>query len=931
MSRRQSGKPKRGSLLGGTLRSDDPNTADEPFPDVEKARLHAEAQLPKDPTTGKIFPRGCELAAFQTFGLSIFAYMTLLEQWFFSYGVVLLLSMSSMVHNAYGHMLDSQQASLQTYLFTFTSLGNSDEVSPVYGASELIITCVLTGTLYWSIFKLRVMTRRAERLQLTPADYAVKITGLPKNVSGAAVKLALWDEKEKRGALADYQLYHHASEAEDSHREVQIEEIGVALTQRDTMLKIKQYDGAKQVLEAQEKALAEWAAAKAKKGQLSNEGAKWEEKLKEAYDKGRAALETLSLEVAASVTSGGELWQKASSTKLAKTVASDKTGGEVTAEAKTAALDLNKVWSCAGTAFVSFTYASDAVELLRRKTLEVTFDQRDLPADHVKTTYTCALERPPEPSDIIWENLECEDGRSRQWRGTFYMLLLSMSGTAVITVTSYMQPKALDRTNSEAANAFVGLIGTVLVVGGYLVVFLVVPNVEENFMRHKTTTQREVSTVLKLVLFQVLATIGTASVFVIDAGGSFNREWYMLGGFILINGMIVDAGFITCVVQGWNLGVQIARRVVAPRALTQFEADQAYAVKADGYVVDRLQMVTKFIVMTYIYSSVMPLLWGIVVFVVFVSNYLDRRNLLRVFCPAPHSDESAVKAILVYVMPLAILMHLLVSYVMVSAMVFENQQDWIAAQLENMNEMTTTILATVGLSNATVDDESPDNPFSYIGNVTFDDVVGAFTDPSRAAFAMVRLSVFINGPLVLLFILREWGREAGRELPLDVLLQAPGTAIGLGANVVKKVGARAPSLLPRRLRKALYEEVEGAMGEAQAVMGVLGKRLDEEHMALDDATLRFLEEDAAEIQYEGMITRCMKQWGESFTKNSQLYYKPPDYEKRLALIKEIVSSGHLRRGNTVVLNSAGSPIKMPKGRPPSRGAPSPSPHEVRHV
>ena len=145
-----------------------------------------------------------------------------------------------MVHNAYGHMLDSQQASLQTYLFTFTSLGNSDEVSPVYGASELIITCVLTGTLYWSIFKLRVMTRRAERLQLTPADYAVKITGLPKNVSGAAVKLALWDEKEKRGALADYQLYHHASEAEDSHREVLIEEIGVALTQRDTMLKIKQ-------------------------------------------------------------------------------------------------------------------------------------------------------------------------------------------------------------------------------------------------------------------------------------------------------------------------------------------------------------------------------------------------------------------------------------------------------------------------------------------------------------------------------------------------------------------------------------------------------------------------------------------------------------------------------------------------------------------
>ena len=145
-------------------------------------------------------------------------------------------------------------------------------------------------------------------------------------------------------------------------------------------------------------------------------------------------------------------------------------------------------------------------------------------------------------------------------------------------------------------------------------------------MRHTTVTKREVSTVLKLVGFQVLATIATATIFAIETGGAFSRDWYLTGGFILINGtaasrgarllaptrvpahtrgacgyprgwggggagagMIVDLGMITCIVQGWNLGVQIPRRHVAPNALTQFEADAAYAVKADNYVVDRLQ------------------------------------------------------------------------------------------------------------------------------------------------------------------------------------------------------------------------------------------------------------------------------------------------------------------------------------------------------
>ena len=36
------------------------------------------------------------------------------------------------------------------------------------------------------------------------------------------------------------------------------------------------------------------------------------------------------------------------------------------------------------------------------------------------------------------------------------------------------------------------------------------------------------------------------------------------------------------------------------------EANELYAVKADGYIVDRLQLVTKFIVLCYMYSPAMP-------------------------------------------------------------------------------------------------------------------------------------------------------------------------------------------------------------------------------------------------------------------------------------------------------------------------------------
>ena len=47
---------------------------------------------------------------------------------------------------------------------------------------------------------------------------------------------------------------------------------------------------------------------------------------------------------------------------------------------------------------------------------------------------------------------------------------------------------------------------------------------------------------------QVLATLATINVFVLSTGG-ISREWYGTGGILLTNGMLVDFGTITIIMQ----------------------------------------------------------------------------------------------------------------------------------------------------------------------------------------------------------------------------------------------------------------------------------------------------------------------------------------------------------------------------------------------
>ena len=897
-----------------------------PPPSVDEARARASAALPKDPTTGKNWTVAASLStslsAFQSLSLGTFTYMSLLQVWFQFYVVILLLSISNGVHNAYGHMLDEKASAISftTFLFTFTSLGNAEKLAPAYGATELTIACLMTAFLYYSTWYLRLLSRRAERLQITPADFAVMIEGLPR----------VQEEKIEEGikkALSDPEVFSLSTVRQRGQGSwdktagpfpPKLEEpIGVALSQREILRACTVYEREGKRLRAQDDALATLNDAKAN-DLLGEASLLRRDKLEKAVGAARKKQYEVASFIEKSVNDPGA-W-KSVRTPGAGSPLKGQGGRRRTQRHVTGPIDLKLVSVCAGSAFVSLDKASDAVALIKRGvlTVEVANEEPMDRRDEGKTTaYACRVYRPPEPSDIIWENIECEDGLKRQVKGTLGMTLLSFSGTAVIAVTSFLQPAALNATSNAAASAAVGLLGTIFVVGGYLVVFLVVPNVEENYMRHKSVTAREVSTVLKLVAFQVLATIATASVFVLETGGSFNRDWYILGGFILVNGMIVDFGFITCVVQGWNIGVQISRRVGAPYlALTQYEANEAYAVKADGYVIDRLQMVTKFVVMTYIYSSAMPLLWGIVVAVLLVSMYFDSRNLLRVFQPPPQSDESAAKAILIYVMPLAVLGHLLISYVMLKEMGSEVDDDWLTSTLDGLSKTVLKVSnvsgwgheveeSTVGRLGSLLTRANRGFNVTAIGH----DVIGSFGEPEDDAVDMAWLSVLINTPLVVLFIFREWGREWGRELPMSRLLRRTvGVGLGLGGTVVKTVATGATKVAGlaggAEMERHLRGDLEGLEREARAVYSEVENRFDEEHAWADEETRRRLadQEEEEEIDHENMIKLMNKQ---GFLNEAQLYYDPPD---RTDLIRGIVDAG--KKGSPFGKLRAGGETQM---------------------
>ena len=750
---------------------------------LEAAKKAAEKDLPRDGDE-RLWRLSAPRRQFARLGLGVFAYFSYLEAITYVFLALLLISTSNIVSNVSGGYYNRDELGLQSWLFAVTSIGNAVALSPAYGASEFVCAMLMVVFLYKGKAALEEEVESAEAAEVTAADFAVMLDGVP----GARCVKPEDHASFVRGierALNDFvgaDESHSSLEPDVANRPLRVKCIVPALDQREIILLAAEHSAHNANLDAIEADIKVHPTAN-KPEQTRSISRRFTALPAPKRERGNAVFKHLG-ETTRSLLEKEEEERKK----------------DDSCEEKLAAHVRKGTWDrCAGVVFVSFADQHDADRVLKRASeirmgnskagrgrlvRSVSFDlptprgvggQRwthvdatvpnvpdgrkpmYLKLDHYHNSAYVAVSRPPEPSDILWHNLACS-GEERRWAQfiiTTKMLLISLTSCFVIAVTTYFQPELLASLDefgpffrTSSSNGVI-LIGTVLIIGGYLSVFLTVPGLEERDARHRTVSAMEVSMCLKFVFFQYLATRATVSIFLLNTEWSANRYWYTTGGCILVNGMLVDLFMIQCVVQGWNVGAFINRNWKAPRAVTQHEMNELYKVPAGIYVVDRLQMVTKFVVVALTYSSAMPILYGVVVAVAFTAKFLDRYNVLRVLIDMRKTDESVVRAIFRFVLPIAIVMHCYTAStlfddlhtgtdIMTNYTVYEafNPFMKVVHDLQNAGEAAQTLLSAGNISAA----------------------AAALEIYEGEANVIVRWSFYINGGLALLFFVREFGR-----------------------------------------------------------------------------------------------------------------------------------------------------------------------------
>ena len=128
---------------------------------------------------------------------------------------------------------------------------------------------------------------------------------------------------------------------------------------------------------------------------------------------------------------------------------------------------------------------------------------------------------------------------------------------------------------------------------------------------------------------------------------------------MILNVLVGDLFVINLGIDLGRPDILIARHVLAKRLHTQRELNQMFAPRADIYLAFRLQLITKFVVVTLLYSTALPICYAFCCVFMWVTMWIDRFNLLRRLVPPPRSPDSLISLILVVIFPIAVAFHLL--------------------------------------------------------------------------------------------------------------------------------------------------------------------------------------------------------------------------------------------------------------------------------
>jgi len=145
-------------------------------PDIEKARKHADAFLPKD-RHGKLYPLSSPLKSFHSLGAGVALYMHMVHWWSLFFFLATLVSFSSLVLNMEGDGLDVTERNM----YTIHSLGNAAQLGLSFGGVEVLLVTTMVWFLYWQSTRMKALARRIITLDTSAANYTVMVGRMPES------------------------------------------------------------------------------------------------------------------------------------------------------------------------------------------------------------------------------------------------------------------------------------------------------------------------------------------------------------------------------------------------------------------------------------------------------------------------------------------------------------------------------------------------------------------------------------------------------------------------------------------------------------------------------------------------------------------------------------------------------------------------------
>ena len=616
-----------------------------PPPSLELAKQHASSRLLRqrddDHSPGQLYPLYTSLRTFDRMGVDVSQYFHFMYVGSRFFLALFFLNLSNMVINLEGTQLSIEKvegaAAINTAIFIWHSLGNSavDGVlakgGHSYGVIEFITAASLVSFLFYLRDRLgevrsRILNSDAETPSLTAADFTIMVSGVPEG----------WGSQQVRDFFERFGEVVH---------------VGVALNNRELVMALERANELKDVHTEASLALLRQLALQGDDEGDDEGGGGSPRHRDRAVARGAVALAR----------------RRARRSLLA-----------IDAKEREIKQLMRRRYTSTGWAFVTFNKCQVAQEVIKELPEKLRSSSlRSGGASHIFGG-SMRVQRPPEPQDVYWHNLQCSrrEKLARQVLSSALMVVVSLCATVTIVAVVMWMDRQMPAVTARfemrpIATTFemisLNVVSVLLIASGHLVVFLVVPILahgRHGLERPHTREEHEQHLMVKLAFFQWFNNaVGALAFryirnFETDSSGHFDLQWYATGGAFIMKALLGDLLLINLGFDLWRPHPDLFRRyVLAPRVQTQPMMNETYEVRADVTLAFRIQLMSKMLSVGLMFSFGFPFLYLAIALYFWSAHWVDRYNWLRRISPPPHTHDRQMEFVLSTTFPLSILIH----------------------------------------------------------------------------------------------------------------------------------------------------------------------------------------------------------------------------------------------------------------------------------